>query len=237
MKLRSSRPVARRMSSQRVSGQVMPSTASAATNAIAARWSTRNARLRTQFQRRAPARIRAKPPTMNSTNRTCAMRTASASHAVGIFLQLVIPDGEGSNRDDAQSDCLCAAAHRLIQAKDALYLGRFRDGQVKGVARSQLARGITRKLGAPAELRAPRNGDRAVLLSEVEESRPRLLRQRRGNLAGPNLDRCGAREFSNRPFADDEPGTGGLDPCENGVALRFANERRHEGACVEVDHQ
>src|SRR5712691_10209516 len=92
------------------------------------------------------------------------------------------------NRDDAQPDCFCVAAHRVVQAKDAFYLGGFRDREMEGVARSQLARGITGKLGASAELRAPRNGDRAVLLSEVEESRPRLLRQRRGDLTGPNLD-------------------------------------------------
>src|SRR5712692_5097734 len=85
MKLRSSRSVARRMSSQRVRGQATPSRASAATNAIAARWSTRKGRLRTQSQRRAPATIRAKPPTTNSTNTTCATRTASASHAAGIL--------------------------------------------------------------------------------------------------------------------------------------------------------
>src|SRR6266568_5145536 len=138
---------------------------------------------------------------------------------------------------NAQSDCLCIAADRLIQAKDAFYFGGLRDCEVEGVARSQLARGITGKLGASAELRAPRNGDRAVLLSEVEESRPRLLRERGGDLTGSNFDRRGAREFSNGPLADDEPRARGLDPRENGVALRFANERRHEGARVEVDHQ
>src|SRR5258706_299347 len=40
----------------------------------------RNARLCTQPQRLAPARVSAKPPTTNTTNRTCTKRTASASH-------------------------------------------------------------------------------------------------------------------------------------------------------------
>src|SRR3989449_2075445 len=81
MKLRSSRPVARNASSQLVSGQVKPSSVSTATNTIAATCSTRKVRLRIQFQRPAPARIRAKPPTTNNTKRTCTTRIVSASHA------------------------------------------------------------------------------------------------------------------------------------------------------------
>src|SRR5882724_13324946 len=81
MKLRSSRPVERNTSSQRVRGQVKPSSVSTATNTIAARCAMRNARLCTQPHRPAPARISAKPPTTNNTKRTCTKRTASASHA------------------------------------------------------------------------------------------------------------------------------------------------------------
>src|SRR6267378_1968566 len=80
MKLRSSRPVERNTSSQRVSGQVKPSRVSMVTNTMAARCAMRNARLCTQPQRLAPARISAKPPTTNNTNRTCTTRSASASH-------------------------------------------------------------------------------------------------------------------------------------------------------------
>jgi hypothetical protein len=96
---------------------------------------------------------------------------------------------------------------------------------------------IARQFGSTAERFLCWHGDYEMLLGEFAHPRSRLFDNLGCYLTHPELDRGSRSKLDQCPLADREALAGGLDPIDDSVGLRFANEHRNQRAGIDVHHQ
>ncbi len=88
-----------------------------------------------------------------------------------------------------------------------------------------------------AKFLASGNRDQAMLPREFADPRRGLFRQVCRRLAGADLERGGRSELDQGPLAERQALARGLEPADDGLALRLPYEDRNQGARIGVNLQ